>query len=79
MLARVATLALALLAVACIKTQATASPLTSKDVRTLISALGMNPGTVRNLDPKGLHQLLRVWVTGKKGHFVVHLVEREVR
>jgi hypothetical protein len=58
---------------------ANATALSAADVRILISMMGLNPGTVRLIKTRGLHQLLQVKVTGKRGRFVIRLVEREVR
>lgn len=56
-----------------------ATALSSADIRQLLAMVGFNPGTVRFIGVRGKHELMKVHVTGKRGHFVIHLVEREVR
>lgn len=62
-----------------IPSQALGSELTVRDVRSLFVAMGLNPGTVKLLGDKGLHQLIRVRVSGRKGHWKVLIIEREVK
>ena len=52
--------------------------LTPGHVRTLMSAAGFNPGTIRRLEGLGLYQLESVSVAGAHGDFNVHLRVRRV-
>jgi hypothetical protein len=72
------TIAAALIIASAAISPALASELTAKDVRTLISMVGLSPGAVRLLGDKGLHRLIAVRVVGRRGHFRIFLHEVEV-